>query len=95
MKKYRLVISFAGFGTEQQVKEQFSKDNKRVISIDTSEFLGTDEEHHSGSYEEIIECNSINSFMKDYIENNSCYGECFGVYQIGGNKEIFTEQDIK
>jgi hypothetical protein len=96
--KYKLAITFSGLGTEEEVTKQYSKEGvNRIFDFDTSEFVGTEDEHHSGTFYEIIETDNLKSFMKNYIKENNMYGECFGVYDIEDNEnitELLTEDDI-
>jgi len=94
MKKYLLAITFSHFGTEEEVKTVFAG---KEVEIDTSEYEGTDEEHHSGILKEVIEVENENfrDFMNEYIVKNSYQGECFGIYNLDDLKtEIFTEDDM-
>lgn len=94
MKKYKLAITFSGFGTEEEVLKMFAGKNRELI-IDNSENVGIeDEEHHTGIIYETIETDNFKSFMTNYIQENSYQGECFGIYEIGGKKEIFTEEHL-
>jgi len=96
MRKYKLAITFSGFGTGEEVKNQFFKEG-REFYIDTSEYVGTDDEHHSGTYYEFIETDNLVSFMQNYIKENSMQQECFGIYDIEDNEhitELLTEDNI-
>ena len=96
--KYKLIITCSGFGTEEEVKKQYSKQGvERIFDFDTSEFVGTEDEHHSGIYTEIVEIESekIREFMQNYIAENNMQGECFGIYAMDSeDKELITEEDL-
>jgi len=92
MKTYKLTMTFGDFGTKKQVTKQFSKPN-RILEFENSESVEKKgNEHHTGVFHENITCDDINSFMEKYIKENNCEGECFGVYELDGKKEIFTEE---
>ncbi len=94
MRAYKLTITFSGFGTQEQVKETYFKEG-RQFDFECSEFVGTDDEHHSGTYSEIIETDNLVCFMRSYIKENSMQQECFGVYDIEDNEhitELLTEE---
>ena len=95
--KCKLIITCSGFGTEEEVKKQYSKEGvERIFDFDTSEFVGTEDEHHSGIYIEIVEVEPfyIREFMQNYIAENNMQGECFGVYYNECIEEILTEDDL-
>lgn len=97
--RYKLIITCSGFGTEEEVKKQYSKQGvERIFDFDDiSEFVGMEDEHHSGVYTEIVEIESekIREFMQNYLSENSMQGECFGIYALDSeDKELLTEENL-
>ena len=98
--KYKLIITCSGFGTEEEVKKQYSKEGVvRIFDFDTSEFMETEDEHHSGTFIEILEIEptDLKFFMKKYLSENDMEQECFGIYNFDDNKyveEVLTEDNL-
>ena len=94
MKTYKLAMTFGSFGTKNQVTKEFKKPGRELI-FENSESVGEKgNEHHTGTFYENITCDDISSFMKKYIDENNFDGECFGVYELDGKKELFTEENF-
>lgn len=88
--QFRLGCSFSHLGTEDTIK-------RPNHIVDVTEFLGEEEEHHSGSFETTLEVSDDNELtllqvLKIYLIDNNLLGECFTVSKDG--VILFTEHDV-
>lgn len=85
---FRLNITFSHYGSKDTIPY-------KDYVVDNSEFEGTDEEFHSGSFEVQIhplEDESIVDIVKAFINHKDLRGECFSVSV--NDVLLFTEEDI-
>jgi hypothetical protein len=87
--KFRFNCTFSHLGDVSTI------DRPNYI-INVSEFVGTEQEHHSGTFEVYLpysEDKSIVDTLLDYLRDNDLIGECYSVSV--GDVLIFTEEDIR
>ena len=93
MKEFKLQVTFEHFGKGKTIKDSFNGGNIIDYIIEVSEFEGTDEEHHSGTYTEIIELDTtkdLRSQVFSYIYDKD-KEHFFSLYDMNDNI-ILTEQ---
>ena len=102
MEKELFIIgcTFSWLGTKETFLAKYPE--KKDIVFEVNEFEGTDEEHHSGTFTELISVNighketeTLIDVVKDYfnIHNPEFIGESFTVVTMNTTK-ILTEDDI-
>lgn len=82
---FNLAITFSFLGTVEQAKEHF-KPLTSELNVEVNEFEGTDEEHHSGTFETpltVIDGDLVGALTK-IINENDLRGECFQVKNAEG-----------
>ena len=87
---FRISCTFSHLGKKESIKY------KNYI-IDVSEFEGTEQEHHSGTFEDVIEVEAeenktLIDHVKEYIKKNDLTGECFTISVL--DILLFTEEQI-
>ena len=91
--KFRLGCTFSHYGKEEDIK-------RKNFIIDVTEFIGTEDEHHSGIFEVTIKLTKKESKkqvnlvekVKTYLKENDLVGECYTVSHKG--VILFTEEHI-
>ena len=93
---FRIECTFSYMGTLDNAKKYFGKDD---MIFEESEFVGTNEEHHSVVFSEIISVNndgseSLCEVIEEYFRQNDLDGECYTVSTMEG-VIIFREYEVK
>lgn len=90
---FRLGITFSHLGKKDLIE---TKLGTKDFVIEVSEFEGTNEEFHSGSYVKILtvsEETNLMDVLNDYINENDLSGECFSVSTLN-DIVLFTEVEF-
>ena len=96
MRKYKIVCTFGNFGTKPKILKWLNKEN---VKFEDCEYLGEEDEHHTGVFTEyfgVDDKESLKDVLKDYLYQNRdiVYQECFNVYN-DNDKLILTEDGEK
>lgn len=95
MKKYLLVVTFGHFGTKDTIKNSFGGGNIISHEISNTDFEGTEDEFHSGSYEEVIELDENKDLLEQVIHyiKEKDKEEYFSLKDFDTKEEILSDMD--
>ena len=90
---FRLGITFSHYGKKELIEKKLGT---KEFTIEVSEFEGTKEEFHSGSFVKILtvsEGSNLMEVLNNFIKENDLSGECFSVSTLNGI-ELFTDEEF-